>query len=434
MASLIALLGTLALLALIAACALFGGSAFLEGCWWREVATHVDGQLRGLGLHWDRRDAWRGVWRGRTVAARLQPSEGGVRLRLYMQVPTEHLEVVLRHHRRSGLPRDSVALPFPWALAFATGPSGPRLGDREFDERWLVRGTVAERAYLTAPIRHSLSRASGCVEIRNGWLVLEEGAPTELSYVELSGRLHELASLSDAFWEGVRCPTRRIEDQVLREPVAGVRWRALAALTRERPYLARRLAFRALLDGNSEVRGVAARVARVGGALAALALDESVALPVRRAAARDLLALPDPERQLVVAEGLQAHPDAVLERFSARLAASVGPAGEPILLAHLERGTGPVLRAAVHGLSRTGGVRALRPLRRLMARSARLGTLYPEVRAAVDVLVARCAVRAGGLALVHGGGRAGDVALATPTPAGSLSLAAGPSDVVAAHS
>ena len=61
MMALLLLLLVFAFLSVTAASLLFGGSAWLEGAWWRQVRAHVDERLLGLGLRWDGGEAWRGT-------------------------------------------------------------------------------------------------------------------------------------------------------------------------------------------------------------------------------------------------------------------------------------------------------------------------------------------------------------------------------------
>ena len=346
------------------------------------------------------------------MAARLFPTDGGVGLRIYMQAPTGGLEVCPRAGFR-GLVH--------------------RLGHVGFDDRWVVRGTMAERAFLAPCVRHMLDEVAPHLQVRRGWLVWDEARPMALDGEGVAERIERMARLSDALWEVPQHEVTRLEAMVLSEPASGVRWRALAGLTRENPFLARRLAFRALLDSNAQVRWVAARIAGAGGVLAALCLSEGVSVAIRRAAARDLMALRDPERQLLAATGLQASSDGRLQRLAAQLAIAAGSRGEPVLVGLLDASRGAVVRAAVRGLCRIGGVGALRPLRMLLRRTARFGTLYPEVRTALDVLLVRCSTRVGA------------VTIATPAHGGEVSLAAlaarcgeisewGPTGAVAARS
>lgn len=408
MVSLAILLLILAFVALGVAVAVFASSAVLERLWWRRVATHMHGRLGALGLRWDQREAWRGNFEGRSVAARLYPTDAGVGLRIYIRVPTGSLAVRLRS----------------WWSRTVTGARSP-LGASRFDTRFAVVGTEADRAYLGEAIRAQLVALGGPCQIRGGWLTWDETQPVASKPAELERRLQRLVRLSDALWAVSRDPVDRLERAVLEDPDAGVRRRTLVALHRQVPAQAERLAFRALVDADPHVRWTAARIAGAVGTLAHLCTDEHLPLPIRRAAGADLLQLPTETRHLAVARLLCHSSKPCLQRLAGRLAGRAGSAGSTVLLELLRHPDPTVKRLAARGLARSGSMKAARPLRAELERTSWVDPLRGDLWLAFRSVVGRCASRAGTLAFFDE--RGGELALsdrATPSRPGANAAAA----------
>lgn len=387
MASLAILLILLAFTALGVAVAVFASSAVLERYWWRRVASHVDGRLTALGLRWDRREAWRGTWKGRTVAARLYPTDSGVGLRIYMRVPTGSLAV-----RRRGW---STAA--PWSRAVRTGAAA-------FDKLFAVSGSGADRSFLTHEVRRRLGDLAGTIQLRSGWLTWDEVSPIAARPQDLHDRLQCLVGLSNVLWAVPSDPMDRLEHAVLRDPDWAVRWRTLVALDQQAPAQAERLAFRALNDPDPHVRWAAARVSGAVGSLARLCVSSRLPLVLRRAAGADLLGTPSSARHLAVARALASAPEPSMRRLAARLASREGRAGSTVLNRLLGCREASVLRLAARGLARCGSLECARPLKARMELLSPLNPLRAELWFAWRSVMARCSARAGALAVTHADG------------------------------
>ncbi|MBX2796086.1 MAG: HEAT repeat domain-containing protein [Myxococcales bacterium] len=404
------ILSALATLLLAGATMLFGGSAWLESRAWRRAMRLMGRRARALGLTWDGRDAHRGRWHGYEVAVRVVALEHGVGARVYLRVPTRTLQV--------------------WS---GRAPSRLATGDPHFDTRFSVRGTTADRALLSAPVRALLNRSSGPMEIGEGWVSWQERSAEALAEERLELRFAALAQVARSFDEAGPLGMSRIEALVTAEPVAGVRWRTLARLSREAPGIGRSLARRALSDRNAHVRWMAARIARDGPTLAQLCVEDGASVELRRRAAWDLVRLAGdtslaPDQLLAVARTVASHPDVRLSVVAPHVASLAGRRAQALLVGLLTSTHRGTVRAAVQVLGGVGTPASLAHLRSLAYRTPLLGRLYPEIRAAMDQIRARCGRSAAGLSLVTGpSGREVSLVPSLTAPGGADPQARSPS-------
>lgn len=374
----VSVLGVLAA-SLLAPGVFVGGRVLLQRRRHQDAALYLERCLGLLGIHSDGRGAMRGQWRGRAVVAQLLPGLGSTTLRLGTEVPTGALRLT---PRRSEPPWDG------------------QLGDPGFDARWCVQGPIGDRGILTGPVRLALERVGARVEIDGGWLIWNQECPQRLGVTELQGVLSSLAWVAEALCRAPASPEARFDALIRREPVAGVRWRALAALALQQPALAERFARSALTDGDAKVRWIAARQLGAAGVLSELCAQDDVAATVRRAAARDLLALSAPGPQLEAARGLCSAPGPALRELAVALAVATGARGEALLIGLLDAPDAAVRRSAAQGLGQIGTIAAVGPLRRRLEQDS--ARMQVELSRALARIKLRLGEHVGALALSTG--------------------------------
>ena len=367
-----------------------GGSTLLLRRRSHSLTLYLERCLQQLGLHSSGSGAWRGTWRDRRVVAQLLPGPAPC-LRLGTKVPTGALRLVARRSEP------------PWT---------DLLGDPGFDAAWCVRGPIVDRGILTGPVRLALTRVGSRIEIDKGWLIWNQERPDQLKLTDLQGALSTLAWVASVLYQAPVSPEMRLESLIRRDPVAGVRWRALAALARERPGSIERFARASLADGDPKVRWIASRQLGDADVLRELCLSREAAPSIRLAAARDLCALEGASSaQLEAAQGLCEVADPASLSLAVSLAVAAGRRGEACLIGLLDAVDAGVARSAVRGLGRIGAIEGVHAMRRRLGQVHTLSALHLELRGALGQVKRRLGDHVGALAVSQiAGGELSEIA------------------------
>jgi hypothetical protein len=283
------------------------------------------------------------------------------------------------------------------------------VGDSRFDRRFLLRGSQADLALLTTPVREALLSLPD-VTLAHGQLACSWGR-FDLQDV------HRLLALARALREQPPETAARLQQRAA-DPVASVRLRALLEATACDPALAARLAVGLRGDEDPSVRALCAAVLRDEGFADALSAPE-VRAEVRAWATEAMLRSGSPAQRLAAGQALVREPWPLRREQGVALLRGAGPLAERGLIEALSEADAELLEPillALREVAPPGSVAAVPALR---ARQARLSLLQEGLSQAIERTILSLQEQSGGV-------KGGLAVAGAPDAQGALAVAGGP--------